>query len=69
MHPELILHPHKEENGGGEAETHEEPEEGEFADGSCVSHLEEAPAYSKACNKWLEVEVSHLSGGLARVKG
>ena len=69
MGPELILHPHKEENGGSGAETHEEPEEGESADGDRVSHLEEALADSKACNEQLEAEVSHLSGELASVKG
>ena len=68
MGPELILHPHKEENGGSGAETHEEPEEGETADESRVSRFEEGLADSKACKERLEAEVSHLRGELARVK-
>ena len=69
MGPELILHPHKEESGGSGAETHEEPEEGETANESHVSCLEEALPDSKACNERLEAEVNHLPGELARVKG
>ena len=53
--PELILHLHKEESNDSGAVTHKEPEEGESADGSRVSCLEEALAESKACNKSLEV--------------
>ena len=69
MGPELILHQHREESGCSGAETQEEPKEGEAADESRVSRLEEALAESKACNERQEAEVSHLSGELARVKG
>ena len=48
---------------------YEEPGEGKSADGSLVSHLKEALADSRACNKRLEAEVSHVSDELVRVKG